>query len=318
MQITNDGPRILSTDYWLTPHAARGLLWFSWNAGALRILVPPATEHLLQELPPPGTPATYYQRQTTRVLLYEDDPEQPYAIEVDPRQSDRTLPRSDDGRSVGPLWYAQEGEQGVRLLREEQITVRVETPAPRQDQPTVLMAPSCSLQAFSLDAAGVPVPVPVATLSEALELLARDPLAEWVPQPTGPYAKAARLGRPSGTAAWHCMLAAPSTGDLLVRPLWDRRVPLPGPPGEPRLGAGARTATGTSLQWCHRGPRGPYPRGWPACLPPPPSTGCRQGGGRKSRGPTRKRGAVGAAGRVAAVPGAARVPPGPREGRLCT
>lgn len=218
--VTNDGQRVLSTNYWSTPHAARGLLWLSWNAGALRVLIPPAAEHLLQELPPPGTPVTYHQRQATRTLLYEDDPEQPYAVEVDARQCDRTLPPSDDGKVASLLWYGQEGEQGVRLLREERLTIRIHAPAQRPEQPVAIITPACALQVFSLDASGVPTPVPETLYWDALELLARDPMAEWVPQPTGPYAQASRAGRPPGTASWHCMLAAPSSGDVMVRLLW--------------------------------------------------------------------------------------------------
>lgn len=220
MQVLNDGQHILSTDYWLTPHARRGLLWLTWSARALRVLVPPTAEQLLHELPPPGTPAIYIQRQTARIILYEDDPVHPYVLEVDARQCDRTLPRSDDGRVSRLLWYGRHGEEGVRLLREERITVRVESPPVRGDQPVALLTLTCALQVFRLDAAGAPVPIPADLYQEILELLARDPVAEWVPQPTGKYTPAARAARPTGTASWHCMLAAPSSADAMVRLLW--------------------------------------------------------------------------------------------------
>ena len=41
LTITNDGPRILTTNYWDTEHARGGKYYCSVNAGAIRILVPP-------------------------------------------------------------------------------------------------------------------------------------------------------------------------------------------------------------------------------------------------------------------------------------
>jgi hypothetical protein len=42
LTITNDGPRIVATNYWETDHARAGKMYCSVNAGAIRILVPPA------------------------------------------------------------------------------------------------------------------------------------------------------------------------------------------------------------------------------------------------------------------------------------
>ena len=41
LTITNDGPRIVTTNYWDTEHACGGKYYCSVNAGAIRILVPP-------------------------------------------------------------------------------------------------------------------------------------------------------------------------------------------------------------------------------------------------------------------------------------
>lgn len=38
--ISNDGQKIVSTNYWDTEHAKRGFLYLSWNAGAGRLLLP--------------------------------------------------------------------------------------------------------------------------------------------------------------------------------------------------------------------------------------------------------------------------------------
>jgi len=40
--IANDGPDIASTNYWATDHARAGIVYLSGNAGAWRLLMPPA------------------------------------------------------------------------------------------------------------------------------------------------------------------------------------------------------------------------------------------------------------------------------------
>ncbi len=157
------------------------------------------------------------------MLLYLDDPDRQYAVEVDARQCDRRLPAEDDGREVRVFRYGQEGEEGVRLLREEEAVVEVRTGVRTgSGGTTVLASPSCVVEAFALGDGGAPVRVEPTPLP--LREVARDPAAEWVPTPSGPYLQAARTGRPEGTGAWHCMLAASAAGEsrsgVMVRLLW--------------------------------------------------------------------------------------------------
>jgi len=51
LQIQNDGPEVISTNYWQTAHSRRGYLYLSFNAGALRVLVPEAALGVLGQLP---------------------------------------------------------------------------------------------------------------------------------------------------------------------------------------------------------------------------------------------------------------------------
>jgi hypothetical protein len=126
--VLSDGPRVVETSYWSSPHARSGYLQISINAGAVRVLVPPAVERrLLSELPPVGTPCRYVQdaRSGMRRIVYLDDPDAPWVLEVSAAQADRMLPPGEHGRKVRLLWYGQEGERGVRLFREEEACGRV-------------------------------------------------------------------------------------------------------------------------------------------------------------------------------------------------
>jgi hypothetical protein len=85
MLISNDGPRILSTDYWTTEHAAHGLAYLSVNAGALRLLVPQLLEPAIAEM----RTAAYAivslgtHDETGRAayhLLFEDHSDAPFAL----------------------------------------------------------------------------------------------------------------------------------------------------------------------------------------------------------------------------------------------
>lgn len=115
----NDGQAVTSTDYWDTPHAGRGLCYLSGNAGALRLLVPPAAEAMLAEMrtgkrvviePSISEPGCLD-------LVFEDGTDAPFFLAIDRKQIDRAL---EPGRAVPLIVYTRSGEQ-MRL----QATVRV-------------------------------------------------------------------------------------------------------------------------------------------------------------------------------------------------
>jgi len=117
--ICNDGPRIQSTNYWATPHAAKGLLYLSWNAGAARLLVPAAQRSALLEMEsaeyvairvgywPAGGGEAFE-------LLFEDRSEAPYAVHLQTVQSDR-LPPGAPG--AVPVLFSAWTEAGVAFER---------------------------------------------------------------------------------------------------------------------------------------------------------------------------------------------------------
>lgn len=128
LSITNDGQRIVATNYWSTPHAAKGLLYLSINAGAARVLVPPATGYLLLTLPPVGTQVVLRRprgRAGDYLIELRDDPARPYVIEIDVRQADRLFAHTDAGRTIPLIWYVQGTGEACREARRESVTLEV-------------------------------------------------------------------------------------------------------------------------------------------------------------------------------------------------
>lgn len=101
--IANDGQDITSTNYWTTPHAARGLVYLSGNAGAWRLLVPPAAAAMLPEMrtgqraiiePSVSTPGCWD-------IVFDDGTATPFSIAIDKRQVDWAM---QPGRAVLTVW----------------------------------------------------------------------------------------------------------------------------------------------------------------------------------------------------------------------
>jgi hypothetical protein len=91
--IGNDGPEILTTDYWETEHAQKGFVYLSGNAGAWRLLVPPSAAWMLPEM---RTGHSAYIERSVRTpqcwdIVFDDGTESPFSISIDKRQLDRAL-----------------------------------------------------------------------------------------------------------------------------------------------------------------------------------------------------------------------------------
>lgn len=104
IEIDNDGPEILSTNYWDTGHAARGLLYLSGNGGAWRLLVPEASETMLAEMCT-GKSVTIEPSIQIRGIcwdvVFEDGSVSPFAVAIDKKQVDRTMT---PGQCVLSVW----------------------------------------------------------------------------------------------------------------------------------------------------------------------------------------------------------------------
>ena len=105
LEITNEGPAIVSTNYWETDFAEAGAVYLSVNAGTFRLLLPDrlnpalnnmrtAREVIISRGPWPA------QRRTDAIeILFDDGSASPYVIHIGLEQIDRLPFDSDAGRS---------------------------------------------------------------------------------------------------------------------------------------------------------------------------------------------------------------------------
>lgn len=117
LEIRNDGPEILSTNYFATPHAAAGKLYLSVNAGAFRLLVPAPQAGLLAEMrTAAGCAVTRGRWQGADALeaLFDDGSKSPFAVHLGPGSFDR-YPTDADAAGEWVLTVWAPGQGGVPL-----------------------------------------------------------------------------------------------------------------------------------------------------------------------------------------------------------
>lgn len=111
IQIRNQGPDILWTNYWETEHAKRGFCYLSGNAGVWRLLVPAADAQILDEIRTGRqvdiVPSTEDPRNHVEIV-FDDGSSAPFYIAIDKRQVDRSL--SPDGKTRLAVW-TEKGKQ---------------------------------------------------------------------------------------------------------------------------------------------------------------------------------------------------------------
>lgn len=109
LEIENDGQAILSTNYWSSDYAARGLAYLSWNAGAARLLVPAIRRAWLKEMRGAESvivsigPWPAGGGKDGIELLFEDHSSSPFALHLSQGQTDRMLPASEHGAAFAVI-----------------------------------------------------------------------------------------------------------------------------------------------------------------------------------------------------------------------
>lgn len=107
--IGNDGPLIKETNYWETMYSNRGVLFFSTNAGAFRLLLPESLISDIKEMEVakeivvssgPGL-----SRDTAFEILFDDNSESPYCLHFGIEQIDRLPVPSDSGKKCRFIIY---------------------------------------------------------------------------------------------------------------------------------------------------------------------------------------------------------------------
>ncbi len=103
--IENNGPEIVTTNYWATALAKRGAFFLSANAGAFRLLVPEIQFALIAEMLTAkevvisrGRWAEHGGIKDAFEVLFEDQSEAPFSIQLTREQIDRLPLDSDQGK----------------------------------------------------------------------------------------------------------------------------------------------------------------------------------------------------------------------------
>lgn len=91
--MSNDGPELLTTDYWDSDHARKGLLYLSGNAGVWRLLVPPAAAAMLPDMRTGRR--VFIERSIVSPacwdIVFDDGTDSPFCVSLDRRQLDRAM-----------------------------------------------------------------------------------------------------------------------------------------------------------------------------------------------------------------------------------
>lgn len=118
IEIQNNGPLILRTNYWQSSYARAGAVFLSCNAGAWRLLVPPkiaadllqetraATEVIFSRGPWPEKG-----RAEALEVMFEDSTDAPYTLHVGQEQWDVLLKPEEEGAPLRALIYTAGGLQ---------------------------------------------------------------------------------------------------------------------------------------------------------------------------------------------------------------
>jgi len=113
--IQNRGQGIVETNYWDSDMAKEGILYLSWNAGAARLLVPDSMKSYIREMKTAKyviVSRGYWINVDGRdalELLFEDDSDSPFAIQLSSDQCDRMLPQSDHCPQFAVSVWTSEG-----------------------------------------------------------------------------------------------------------------------------------------------------------------------------------------------------------------
>jgi len=110
LKISNNGPEIVSTNYWSSPAAKRGCVFLSVNSGCFQLLVPTGQVVLITRAPWPELG-----NRGALELLFEDYTGDPFVINIVSEQIDR-IPLDSDRDRPGqpPRWqfavYTEDGK----------------------------------------------------------------------------------------------------------------------------------------------------------------------------------------------------------------
>lgn len=115
--INNDGQKITSINYWDTEQALKGYLYLTWNAGAGRLLLPDSQLAFLPEMSTGKyvivSRGPWKERggREALELLFEDESDSPFCLQLVAEQCDRMLPDADQGGGFDIAVWTRDGEK---------------------------------------------------------------------------------------------------------------------------------------------------------------------------------------------------------------
>ncbi len=123
IQIENNGPEILRTNYWETENAAKGFFFLSINAGAFRLLVPDSWVQetgewmLAKEVIISRGPWPEKGKADAIEILFEDNSDSPYVLHIVAEQIDHMpLDADRDRRGNPPRWKFSAWTRAGKIL----------------------------------------------------------------------------------------------------------------------------------------------------------------------------------------------------------
>ena len=103
LEIQNNGQELVATNFWNSEIAKHGRFYLSFNAGALRVLLPDSTSHWLSEMRTAKTvDLCRYESIAGPVydVIFDDGSSRPFSITTTVNGSDRLLPRSEHNKRI--------------------------------------------------------------------------------------------------------------------------------------------------------------------------------------------------------------------------
>jgi hypothetical protein len=114
LKIENNGPDIVSTNYWQSDYAANGYVYLTINSGAFRLLVPDqmdmedmltAKEIIISRGPWPNG-----NKPDALELLFEDFSDSPFCLHIGAEQIDRMPTNEDAGKTFPFVIWTSSGK----------------------------------------------------------------------------------------------------------------------------------------------------------------------------------------------------------------
>jgi len=124
LHVLNHGPLILRTDYWDTDLARAGKIFCSINAGAIRVLLPPAHYSSLTDMRVADYcvlsrgPWPEEHRAEAIEIMWDDGSDSPFALHLTPESFDLLPAEPEASREwVVSVWTAKDGQPHKALER---------------------------------------------------------------------------------------------------------------------------------------------------------------------------------------------------------